>query len=506
MSQLRKLAGETVWYGLSSIIGRVISFFLTPLYTSFFLPGEYGVVTELFAYSAFFNVIYMYGMETAYFRFATKNKKNNQEYFNLCVSSIIATSFLISASLVLLASPIMSVLGYEGQEEIIYWIAAILVIDSIYALPFAKLRLEGKAKRFAFIRLANVLVAVSLNLFFLVFCDGVINGRFLGGFKDVVSIFYAPDFNVKYVFLSNLLANGLFIILLSPQFKAFRFTFNYTKFKPLLIYGFPIMVIGIAGTTNEMLSRTLLKYILPEGFYPGQTNLDALGVFGACYKLSVFMMLGTQAFRYAAEPFFFSKASQSDSPQLFSNVMKGFIIFNCVVFLGVTVNLEPLSVMFLRNPEYREGLYIVPFLLMGYLFLGIYYNLSVWFKVTDKTKYGAMITGLGTVITVVANLLLIPILGYFGSALTTLVTYSFMAGLSYYLGQKHYPIPYRVSNAVFYLLIASVLSYISYHIDFNSLFLNIIVRNISIIFFLIIIYLSEHDNLKGRIIFGIKLP
>ena len=266
------------------------------------------------------------------------------------------------------------------------------------------------------------------------------------------------------------------------------------------------MLIGVAGTTNEMLSRALLKFILPEGFYPNQTNMDALGVFGACYKLSVFMMLGTQAFRYAAEPFFFSKASQSDSPQLFSNVMKGFIIFNCLVFLGVTVNLEPLSIMFLGNPTYREGLYIVPFLLMGYLFLGIYYNLSVWFKVTDKTKYGAMITGLGAVITVIANFLLIPILGYLGSALTTLVTYFFMAVLSYSLGQKHYPIPYKVTSAIYYLSLASIMGYISYNIDFDSLFLNIVVRNIFVVLFLAIIYLSERSNLKGRKILGIKLP
>lgn len=506
MSQLRKLAGETVWYGLSSIVGRVISFVLTPLYTSIFLPGEYGIVTELFAYAAFFNVIYMYGMETAFFRFATKNKENNNEYFNLCVSSILATSFLISGSLILLAQPIMSVLGYEGKEQIIYWIAAILAIDSIYALPFAKLRLDGKAKRFAFIRLSNVLVAVMLNLFFLVFCDGVASGKFFEELKGPISYVYTPDFKVKYVFLSNLLANSLFIILLSNQFKEFKITFNYAKFKPLLIYGFPIMLIGIAGTTNEMLSRSLLKFILPEGFYPNQSNMDALGVFGACYKLSVFMMLGTQAFRYAAEPFFFSKANQSDSPELFSNVMKGFIIFNCLVFLGVTVNLEPLSILFLGNPTYREGLYIVPFLLMGYLFLGIYYNLSVWFKVTDKTKYGAMITGLGAIITVIANFLLIPILGYFGSALTTLSTYFFMAVLSYSLGQKHFPIPYKVYSALYYLTIVSVLSYISYNIDLQSIFLNIVVRNISVVLFLVIIYFSERSKLKGRKILGIILP
>ena len=186
--------------------------------------------------------------------------------------------------------------------------------------------------------------------------------------------------------------------------------------------------------------------------------------------------------------------------------MKGFIIFNCLVFLGVTVNLEPLSIMFLGNPTYREGLYIVPFLLMGYLFLGIYYNLSVWFKVTDKTKYGAMITGLGAVITVIANFLLIPILGYLGSALTTLVTYFFMAVLSYSLGQKHYPIPYKVTSAIYYLSLASIMGYISYNIDFDSLFLNIVVRNIFVVLFLAIIYLSERSNLKGRKILGIKLP
>jgi O-antigen/teichoic acid export membrane protein len=506
VSQIRALAGDTVWYGLSSIIGRVIFYVLTPLYTTVFLPGEYGVVTEMYAYAAFFNVLYMYSMETAYFRFASKHKEKSDEYFNLCVSSLITTSFITSGLLIFFAKPIMSMIGYEGKEQIVYWLAAVMAIDSIYAIPFAKLRLAGKAKKFAFIRLSNVIIAVLLNLFFLVLCDGIVQGKFLQDFESVASSVYVEDFNIKYVFLSNLIANSLFVFFLSDQFKGFKYHFDFSKFKPVLFYGFPLVLMGIAGTVNEMLSRTLLRHWLPENFYPDTTNLAALGIFGACYKLSVFMMLGTQAFRYAAEPFFFSKADQADSPQLFSKVMKGFVIFNCLVFLGVCVNLEPLGILFLRNPVYREGLHIVPFLLLGYLFMGIYYNLSVWFKVTDKTMYGAVITGLGACITIVANFLLIPILGYLGSAITTLATYFFMATLCYLLGQKYYPIAYKVKNGLYYIFISSILTYGAYTMELGSLLPNIIFRNIAIIVFLVVVYFSERDFLKGKIYFGIKLP
>lgn len=506
MGQLKTLVGDAVWYGLSSIIGRVISYVLTPLYTSIFLTEEYGIVTELYAYVAFINVLYMYGMETAFFRFATKYKEKSNEYFNLCVSSLISTSFIASGLLMLFATPIMSVLGYEGNEQIIYWLAAVMAIDSIYALPFAKLRLAGEAKKFAFIRLSNVIIAVLLNLFFLVLCDGIVQGKYLQNFEPVASFIYSSDFKIKYVFLSNLMANSIFIIFLSSQFKGFKYHLDFSKFKPVFLYGLPLVLMGIAGTVNEMLSRALLKYWLPENFYSDTTNLSALGIFGACYKLSVFMLLGTQAFRYAAEPFFFSKADDAKSPQLFSDVMKGFVIFNCIVFLGVVANLEPLGILFLSNPVYREGLHIVPFLLMGYLFMGIYYNLSVWFKVTDKTMYGALITGLGACVTIVANILLIPVLGYLGSAVTTLATYFFMAALSYFMGQKHYPVPYRVKNALYYILMASTLAYVSYYLDMGNLLLNMLLKNTAIPLFIVAIYLSERKYLKGKVYFGVTLP
>ncbi len=505
MSKIKKLAGDTIWYGLSSIVGRVISYVLTPLYTAVFLPGEFGIVTEFFAYVAFLNIIYMYGMETAYFRFATKHKDQSQAYFNLCVSSIIVTSLLFSALLIIAAKPLVTVLGYPGREIIIYWLALTIAIDCIYAIPFAKLRLDGRPKRFAFIRLANVIIAVLLNLFFLVFCDGIVKEKFLPELRPLAQALYTPDFNIKYVFLSTLISNSLFIIFLSDQFSSFRFTFNWGRFKPILVYALPILLIGIAGTANEMMSRTLLKYILPENFYQGRDTLHALGVFGACYKLSVFMMLGIQAFRYAAEPFFFTNAGEKDSPALLSKVMQAFVIFNCLVFLGVTANLEPLGIAFLSNPEYREGLYIVPFLLMGYLLLGIFYNLSVWYKVTDKTHFGAIITCTGALVTIVANLLLIPVLGYFGSALTTLFTYLIMTVMSYFMGQKHYPIPYNVGNALGYIVLSSALSYIAYQTDCGNIWLNMLCRNTIVLVFAAFILYKERKALSNIPVLGKRL-
>ena len=506
MSQLKKLAGDTVWYGVSSILGRVLNYLLTPLYTGIFLPGDFGIMTELYAYVAFFNVIYIYGMETAYFRFATRHKGDQQSYFNLSVSTMLLTSLGLSLALSLMAHPITNALGYSGQEQIVYWLAAIMAIDSIFALPFAKLRLLGKPRRFATIRMTTVIVTILLNLFFLVFCQDVIDGKYMTEHKGLVETIYQPGFAVQYVFLSNLLANSLLVVLLASQFKGFRFTFDRIKFKPMLVYGLPIMIMSIAATTNEMLSRALLKYVLPEGFYAHLTNMEALGIFGSCYKLSIFMMLGVQAFRYAAEPFFFSKAEQSDSPELFSNVMKGFVIFNSVVFLAVTVNLEVLGVIFLRNPVYREGIFIVPFLLMGYFFFGIFYNLSVWFKITDKTKYGAIITAAGAVITIVLNLFLIPILGYFGSALATLFTYFFMCAFNYYYGQKHHPIPYKTGNAFFYIILSSTLGYLFYIIDIENVFLNIVLKNSAVLLLALIIYVMERKHIKGKKVFGWVVP
>lgn len=506
MSQLKKLAGETVWYGLSSIIGRVISYLLTPLYTTVFLPGEYGVVTELYGYAAFLNIVYIYGLETAYFRFATKDMKNAQGFFNITVSSIFMTSIVLSAILILFSSQIVETLGYPGQEQVVYWLSAILAVDALVAIPFARLRLERKARRFATAKLINITLTIALNLFFLVVCDKIYEGVYLEHLRSSITAIYNPNFQVKYVFLSNLIANGLYIILLADLFIGFRLTVNWSKLKPLITYGLPLLFMGLAVVTNEMLSRVLLKYWLPEGFYPSKSSLDALGIFGACYKLSVFMTLGIQAFRYAAEPFFFSNASDKNSPELFSKVMHGFLIFNAVVFLAISVNLEFLGFVFLRMEAYREGLYIVPFLLLGGLLLGVYYNLSLWFKLTDKTIYGAYITGLGALVTIILNLLLIPVLGYFGSALTTMITYLIMVITSYSLGRKHYPIPYKVTGGLLYIVSSAGLAFLFYNVDTENFASNLLVRNLGVVVFLVMVYLIERKHIKGKAIWGIRIP
>lgn len=450
MSLLKKLASEAAIYGMSSVVGRLLNYLLVPLYTTVFLPAEYGIVTELYAYVAFLNILYLYGMETAFFRFA--NKKDGKDYYSSSFLIVLFTSIIFSGVLSLFATSITNALQYPNQELYIYCFSAILATDAISALPFALLRLQGKATKFATIKLTNIGLNIGLNLLFLVWLPS--HGSQLLGFS------FDQNFGVGYVFLANLLANVTTLIFLFREFLFIRLKLIFSDIKPMLNYAWPLLIIGFAGVTNEMLSRAMLKYLLPEGFYTDRTNLEALGIFGACYKLSVFMTLGIQAFKYAAEPFFFSQAMDKESPALFAKVTDLFIIFGCWVLFAISINLDILGGLFLRNPIYLEGLVVVPYLLMGGLFLGIYYNLSIWYKLTDKTIFGAIIALAGAAITIGLNLFLVPIYGYEGSAWATLLTYMSMVILSYWWGQKYYPIPYKVGKAFIYMVITALSIYL----------------------------------------------
>lgn len=504
MSGLKGLASDTIWYGLSSIVGRLINYFLVPLYTYVFLEGEYGIVTELYAYIAFLYIVYTYGMETVYFRFA--NQEDEKSIFNLCFSAIVTTSLLFSSILIIFGSDIAIILGYEGQQNVIYFLAAIITIDAVVAIPYARLRLENRAKKFALIKLGQVLITVFLNLFFYLLCYPIYCDWLLPQAQELVFTFFDDNFKIKYVFLSNMLANGTVLLFLTRELHDFKYTINFKKLKPILAYALPLGLMGLAGIINEMLSRTLLKYWLPDQFYPGQTSLEALGVFGACYKLSVFMLLGLQAFRYAAEPFFFAQAEKKDSPKTFATVMQGFVAFNAIVFMAVSLNLDPISQIFLSKASYREALFIVPFLLLAYFFQGIHYNLSIWYKLTDKTIYGAIITGIGAFITIILNYFLIPSMGYFGSAIATLVTFLSMMTLNYILGQIHHPIPYPIAKIAEYILLSCSLTALFYYSDFKHPIINIIVRNTCVVLFAGYIYLRERKEIAGKMILGIKLP
>lgn len=450
MSILKKLAGQSVVYGLSSVLGRVINYLLVPLYTSVFAPKEYAVVTELYAYVAFLNILFTYGMETAYFRFSSKDK--SYDYFNLTQTGLLISSVIFSGLLILLASPIASILGYAGKENYIIWLALIIGIDAIVAIPFAKLRQEGKAIKFATFKLTNILVNVGLNLFFILLIPAVLKtqpNHFLGKIYD-------SNLGVGYVFLSNLIANALFLLMFFPVFRKMKIVTDKSRWNELFKYAYPILIIGFAGVMNEMFSRAILKYRLPEGFYSNMDNMQALGVFGACYKLSVFMTLAVQAFRYAFEPFFFSKAEDKNSPELFSQVMTAFVMFGSFSWLLISILLPYLAPIFLRQQMYLNALDVVPWLLGGGLLLGIYYNLSVWYKLTEKTIYGAYISLVGALATFLLNWILIPHIGYLGSAIATFFTYFLMVVISYIWGRKHYQVPYKVWKNVLYLALAGL--------------------------------------------------
>ncbi|MFD2248475.1 lipopolysaccharide biosynthesis protein [Pontibacter ruber] len=468
MSIAKKLVGQTAAYGLSSIVGRALNYLLVPVYTAVFLPAEYGVVSYLYAFVGFFNILYTYGMETAFFRFANKPGADRPRLYNQVLSLILSSSAVFTAILILASGTIADYKDYSPQEQnYIVWLALILAIDAIVAIPFAWLRLQNKAIKFASIKLANILITVAANLFFLVICRNIYEGQYLQGLQPLVSHIYDPDFGIGYIFLINLVANALLIPMLWRELSIFRFELNIELLRPMLSYAYPLLFMGLAGMVNEVIDRILLEEWLPEGFYPQYSNEAVVGIYSACYKLSIFMTLAIQAFRYAAEPFFFSQAENKNSPQTFALIMKWFVIVCAFIFLFISANLEDFS-LFLRSKAYREGIMVVPVLLLANLFLGVYYNLSVWFKLTDKTKYGTYISFGGAAITILFNLLLIPVLGYMGSAWATFICYFSMALVSYLLGNIHYPIPYPVKTITGYVLLAVALVLVALYVPIQN--------------------------------------
>ncbi len=466
MSVTRKLLSQTALYGLSSIVGRVLNYLLVPLYTAVFAPAEYGIVTELYAYVAFLNIVFTYGMETAYFRFANRPGTDRLLLYRHVQTLLLLTSVGGAALLTVFAPDIAVWLGYPDQGRYITWLGWVIAIDAVVAVPFARLRLENRAARFATLRLLNIGLILGASWFFIVLAPSIpapgtaLTGsgslRDLAWLRDVVAATYDPGLGVGYVFLINLFANALWLPLLWPQLRDWRPRLSAATTTLLLVYALPLLVAGLAGMVNEVLDRLLLKRWLPPGFYPGLTNAGALGVYGACYKLSIFMSLVIQAFRYAAEPFFFSQAQDKNSPRTFALVMKWFLVACCLIFVVISLFLEDFGLL-LRAPVYRTGLAVVPFLLLANLFLGVYYNASVWYKLTDRTHYGTWISVGGAALTIGLNYLLIPRFGYMGCAWATLACYATMAGTCLILGQRFWPVPYPLGRMGAYLALAILL-------------------------------------------------
>ena len=485
---LKRLAGQTALYGLSSMLGRAANFLLVPIYTALLHPAAFGVVTELYAYVAFLNIVYLYGLETGYFRFAKKEGYTEPQAFRSTFSSLLSSTAFFTFVFVLLSKPIADLLMYHNHSEYIILLALILATDSIAALPFARLRWQQKPAVFAFLKLFSIFVNIGLNLFFL----WVLPKISLASSHVCYPLihFLQTQDEVYKILLANLIGNLLPLPFLWNTIRGFRFSLPTHIRKELLTYCIPLLWMGLAGMVNEVIDRILLKYLLPDNFYTGQTNLYAVGVYGACYKLSMFMTLAIQSFRYAAEPFFFSKASDKNAPAVFAQVMTWFVISCLFIFLLVSIFL-PYFGLLLRNPAYREGLYIVPYLLLANLFLGVYYNLSMWYKLTDKTIYGTYLSITGALVTLTGNFVLIPFIGYFGSALTTLACYSIMAFLSWHFGQKYYPVPYRVGKILAYIGFAICLVGLAQFVNCNNSITDLGVKFALLLLYPIVIYLIE---------------
>jgi O-antigen/teichoic acid export membrane protein len=439
MGKLKRLAGETVLYGLGSIVPRFLNFLLVPIHTGVFVPAEYGVITKLLAYVGVLNTVYMFGMETAYFRFANKSGADERKVFNLVQTVVVAISGSLTLIFILFAKPIAQTLQIPARPDLVITLALIMFIDAIVAIPFARLRFQKKALQFVSYKLTNIFILVALNVYFLWLAPGMIT-------------------DVGFVFIANLIANGFYILFFIRLLVTWRPAYDRELSPAMFSYSYPIMLTGLAGMTNEMFSRITLDAWLPENFYPGKSNQAALGIFGAAYKLATLMGLAIQAFRYAAEPFFFSTATEKNSPQLFARINHYFIIVCCLLLLGVSINLDILK-YFLAQSAYWEGVHVVPILLLGYLFSGIYYNFTIWFKLTDKTYWGTLLTVAGTVIIIAANYFLIPLFGYEGSSWATLICYFSMTAACYLLGQKFYPIPYSIGKGLAYILATTMIVY-----------------------------------------------
>lgn len=447
MNPLKKLASQTAVYGIPSIAGRFLNYLLTYLYTRVFTLDQFGVNSEFYAYSGFFIVLLSFGMETGFFRFH-KDAKEPNRVFATTLSFILGTSSLFLILVYAFGQNIADILKYPNHVEYIHWFGWMLAIDAVCSIPFVKLRAENRAAWFATVKIIEIAVNVALNIFFLIVC----RNAYINHGNSLLASLYNPAIGVGYVFIANLAGSATKMLLLLPQFRYGFSGFDKELLGKIVRYSLPMVVIGFAGIINEMLDRMILKYMLP---YDNITNLKMLGVYGACYKLSIIMSLFIQAFRFAAEPFFFSHADQENSRKIYADVMKYFTIFCVFIFLLVMLYLNWFQ-HFIGKP-FRVGLGVVPILLMANLFLGIYVNLSIWYKLTDRTMLGAVVSVSGALLTVVLNIALIPTMGYMGSAWATLACYGGMALASYILGQKYYPVNYEVKKILAYIILGLVL-------------------------------------------------
>lgn len=437
MASLKKLAGQTVWYGVSSIFARFLNYLLTPYLTHYLTTAVYGEMSLVYAAIPFMNVVFTYGMETAFFRFSNKDT-NKQHVYNIGSLSLLFTTLIFTALLLIFKMPIASLLRVEEHPQFISWAAWIIALDTIATLPFAKLRNEGRPRKYAFIKVLGIVVNIALVVFFYTMLP-----RLAANPNSVFAKWYDPNLGAGYVIIANLVQNIITVLFLLPEFLAIRFEWDSKLWKEMLIYSAPLLIAGFGGMINETFDRIMLGWWSSA---PTEMAKKAeVGIYSACYKLSILITMFIQAFRLGAEPFFFQQAKGEDAPKTYARVMNYFVITICLMFLVVALYLD-IWKYFITNPKMWEGLKVVPILLIANMCLGVYYNLAIWYKLSHKTNAGATITIVGALITLIINWAFIPTLGYVACAWATMLCYASMMLISYFWGQKVYPVPYQTSR------------------------------------------------------------
>lgn len=476
---IKKLVGQTAIYGLPSIIGRFLNFLLVPVYTDILPVSAYGEVSELYAYVAFLIVFLTFGMETAYFHFLQK-KDDKQAVFNSSFLSVLMINGAFLLLLVFLYRPISIATLFGDHPEYIVLLGIIVFIDAVSALPLAKLRAQEKALKFASIQMSSILVNIGLNLFFLyVLLDPA-----------------HPEKGVLYILIANLVASSVKPIALFKDFLEVQWKVDFTAIKELVKYSFPLMIAGMAGIVNETIDRILLKQILYTG--TPESLLEAteqVGIYSANYKLAMLVTIFLQAYRYAAEPFFFSQSKSKDRDKQYRQIMTYLVAVLCVVFLMVTLNIDFFK-GFIRNEEFYVGLSVVPILLMANVFLGIYINQSIWYKLSGQTKFGAFIAIGGAVLTVAVNIIFIPTYGFMACAWATLIVYAVQTIASFMLSRKYYPIKYNVRKFFLYMGVALLFYFIGSTFNFENSFLKYASRNLLLLLFIGLVYFMEKPAKK----------
>lgn len=424
-----------MWYGLSSILARFLNYLLTPYLTAQLATTVYGEMSLVYSAIPFINVIFTYGLETAFFRFSNKEGGDARKIYNTASLSLIVSTLLFTILLLVWRQPLAELLRIDDHPEFITWTAWIIALDTLAAMPFAKLRNDNRPRKYAFIKVLNIAVYIGMTVFFYSLLPGLAKeapDSFLGTLYD-------PALGTGYVILANLIASAITLLALVPELLSVRFEWDGKLWKEMMIYSLPIMIAGFGGMINETFDRLMLGWWAPAATEAGKKA--EVGIYAACYKLSILITLFVQAFRMGAEPFFFQQAKGEDAPKTYARVMNYFVITICVMFLAVALYLD-IWKEFIRNKTMWEGLKVVPILLVANMCLGVYYNLSIWYKLSHNTRAGATITLIGAGLTLLLNYFLIPHYGYMACAIATLACYGSMMLISFFWGQKVYPVPY----------------------------------------------------------------